>query len=155
MYSYECVHRCGSNSGGLSCILHGCLADPFYPFPNSFHNLPLRLRQFFAHVKDILVGYLIASELTPSFERVDVDTHLGMGLKTHAILNELLPLIRRPFELANLCQLGTNVSDGVDGTRTQSFNMLNELQKLDQGAIPMNLPDLPRQVCECGRWKHL
>jgi hypothetical protein len=49
------------------------------------------------------VGHLIVSELTPSFEHVDVDAHLGMSLKDYAILNELLPLIRSPFELANLC----------------------------------------------------
>jgi hypothetical protein len=56
-----------------------------------------------------------------------------MGLKGYAIFNELLPLIRRPFKLANLYQLGTNIPDGVDGTRTQSFDVLNELQKFDRG----------------------
>jgi hypothetical protein len=58
---------------------------------------------------------------------VNVDAHLGMSLKDFAILNELLPFIRRPFELANLCQLGTDISDGVDSTRTQSLDVLNEL----------------------------
>lgn len=49
------------------------------------------------------------------------------------MFDELLPLIRRPFELAYLYQLDTNISDGVDDARTQSFDMLGELQKLDQG----------------------
>ena len=94
------------------------------------------------------MGYLISNNLTPSFKRMDVDTHLGVSLKGYAMLNELLPFISRPFELANLCQLGTNISDGVDGTRTQSFDVLNELQKLDQqGATSINLPNLPCQVC--------
>jgi len=64
---------------------------------------------------------------------VDVNAHLGMGLKGYAMCDELLPLIRRPFELTNLYQLDTNISDGVDDARTQSFYMLDELQKLDQG----------------------
>ncbi len=59
--------------------------------------------------------------------------HLSMGLKGYAMLDELLPLIRRPFKLANLYQLGTNISDSVDDTRTQRFDMLDELQKFDQG----------------------
>jgi hypothetical protein len=62
-----------SNSAGPIDTLHGCLADPFYPSPNTFHNLPLRFRQFFAHVEDILMGYLIGRKLTPSFKLVDVD----------------------------------------------------------------------------------
>jgi hypothetical protein len=124
--------RC-SNSAVPIDILHGCLADPFYPSPNTFHNLPLRFRQIFAHVKDILVGYLIGSELTPSFKLVGVDDHLGMGLKGYAMLDKLLPLIRRPLELADLYQLGANIFNGVDSTRTQALNVLNELQKLDQG----------------------
>lgn len=79
------------------------------------------------------MGYLIGSELTPRFKLVDADVHLGMSLKGYAILNELLPLIRRPLELANLYQLSANISDGVDSTRTQAFDVLNKLQKLDQG----------------------
>jgi hypothetical protein len=63
---------------------------------------------------------------------VNVNAHLGMGLKDYAMFDELLPLIRRPFELANLYQLDTNISDGIDYTRTQSFDMLDELQKLNQ-----------------------
>lgn len=55
-----------------------------------------------------------------------------MGLKGYAMFDELLPLIRRPFELTNLYQLDTNISDGIDYARTQSFDMLDELQKLDQ-----------------------
>ncbi len=61
-----------------------------------------------------------------------MDAHLGMGLKGYAMFDELLPLIRRPFELTNLYQRGTNISDGIDGARTQSFDVLDELQKLDQ-----------------------
>ena len=49
------------------------------------------------------------------------------------MFDELLPLIRRPFELTNLYQLDSNISDGVDYARAQSFDMLGELQKLDQG----------------------
>jgi hypothetical protein len=60
------------------------------------------------------------------------DAHLGMGLKGNAMFDELLPLIRRPFELTDLYQLDTNIFDGVDYARTQSFDMLDELQKLDQ-----------------------
>jgi hypothetical protein len=41
-----------------------------------------------------------------------------MGLKSLAILSKLLALIRRPFELANLYQLGTNLFDRIDGTST-------------------------------------
>ena len=128
--SYHDVYLC--NSAEPSCILHGCLADPFYPSPNSFHDFLLRFRQLFAHVKDILVGYLISSKSTPSFKRVGVDDYLGMGLKGYAMLNELLPLIGRSFELASLRQLGTNIFDGIDGTRTQSFDVLSELQKPDK-----------------------
>jgi hypothetical protein len=64
---------------------------------------------------------------------VGVDDHLGMGLKGYAMLDKLLPLIRRPLELADLYQLGANIFNGVDSTRTQALNVLNELQKLDQG----------------------
>jgi hypothetical protein len=46
------------------------------------------------------------------------------------MFDELLPLIRRPFKLTNLYQLDTNISDGVDYARTQSFDMLGELQSL-------------------------
>lgn len=60
-------------------------------------------------------------------------THLGMGLKGLATLDEMLPLIRRPFEFANLCQLGTNLPDCIDGTRTQSFYMLDKLRKVGPG----------------------
>lgn len=66
--------------------------------------------------------------------------HLGVSLKGYAMLDELLPFIRRPFELANLCQLGTNISDGVDCTRAQSFDVLNELQKLDQQGLLQKIP---------------
>jgi hypothetical protein len=76
--------------------------------------------------------HLIENELTPSFRCVDVNAHLGKGLKGYAMFDELLPLIRRPFELTNLYQLDTNISDGIDYARTQSFDMLDELQKLDQ-----------------------
>lgn len=61
--------------------------------------------------------------------------HLDVSLKGYAMLDELLPFIRRPFELANLCQLGTNILNSVDGTRTQSFDVLNELQKLGQQGL--------------------
>src|SRR6266436_4785735 len=67
MDDYECTRYCGNNSAGLS-ILHGCLADTFYPSPNSFHNLPLRLRQFFAHIKDVIMSYLIANESNAYFQ---------------------------------------------------------------------------------------
>lgn len=77
--------------------------------------------------------HLIENESVPSFRCMDVDAHLGMGLKGHAMFDELLPLIRRPFELTNLYQLDTDISDGVDYARTQSFDILDELQKLDQG----------------------
>lgn len=78
------------------------------------------------------MGYLISSKSTPSFKRIGVDDYLSMGLKGYAMLNELLPLIGRSFELANLRQLGTNISDGINGTRTQSFDVLSELQKPDK-----------------------
>ena len=52
------------DSAGLSYILHGCLADSFYPSPNTFHDLPLRIRQFFAHVKDILMRHLVENEFS-------------------------------------------------------------------------------------------
>jgi hypothetical protein len=55
-----------------------------------------------------------------------------MGLKGCAVFDELLPLIRRSFEPTNLYQLDTNIFDGVDYARTQSFDMLDELQKFDQ-----------------------
>jgi hypothetical protein len=63
---------------------------------------------------------------------VDVNAHLGMALKGYAMFDELLPLIRRPFELTNLYQLDPNIFDGLDYARTQSFDMLDELQRLDQ-----------------------
>jgi hypothetical protein len=66
---------------------------------------------------------------------VDVYTHLGMGLNGYAMFDELLPLIRRPFELTNLYQLDTNISDGVDYACTQSFDVLDKLQNLDQGLL--------------------
>ena len=56
-----------------------------------------------------------------------------MRLKALAILNEPLPLVRRPFQLANLHQLSTNFPDFIDSTRTQILNVLNELRKLHQG----------------------
>lgn len=124
---------------GSSHRLHGCLANTLYPSPNSFHNLLLRLSQVFAHIKDILVGYLNRKSINCSFKRADVEAHLGMRLKGLAILNEPLPLIRRPFQLANLYQLGTDFSDLIDSTRTQIFNVLNELRKLHQG--------IPRRDC--------
>jgi hypothetical protein len=46
------------------------------------------------------------------------DAHLGMGLKGYAMFDELLPLIRRPFELTNLYELDTNISDDIDYART-------------------------------------
>jgi hypothetical protein len=52
------------------------------------------------------------------------------------MFDELPPLIRRPFELTNLYQLDTNIFDGVDYACTQSFDILDELQRLDQGSIP-------------------
>ena len=76
--------------------------------------------------------HLIENELAPSFRCVDVNAHLGMGLKGNAMFDELLPLIRRPFELTDLYQLDTNIFDNVDYARTQSFDMLDELQKLDK-----------------------
>jgi hypothetical protein len=79
--------------------------------------------------------HLIENELTPSFRRVDVNAYLGMGLKGYAMFDELLSLIRCPFELTNLYQLDTNISDGVDYARTQRFDMLDELQKVDQGLL--------------------
>lgn len=74
--------------------------------------------------------HLIENKLRSSFRCVDVNAHLGVGLKGYAMFDELLPLIRRPFELTNLYQLGANISDGIDYARTQSFDMLDELQKL-------------------------
>ena len=76
--------------------------------------------------------YLIEIKLRPSFLCVGVNTHFGMGLKGYAMFDELLPLIGRPFKLTQLYQLDTNIFDGVDYARTQSFDMLDELQKLDQ-----------------------
>lgn len=73
--------------------------------------------------------HLIENKLRPSFRCVDVNAHLGVGLKGYAMFDELLPLIRRPFELTNLYQLDTNISDGIDYARTQTFDMLDELQK--------------------------
>ena len=64
---------------------------------------------------------------------MDVNAHLSIGLKGHAMFDELLPPIRRPFELTNFYQLDTNISDDIDYARAQSFDMLDELQKLDQG----------------------
>lgn len=55
-----------------------------------------------------------------------------MRLKGLAVLNEQLPLIRRPFQLANLYQLSTNCPGHIDSTRTQIFNVLNELRRLHQ-----------------------
>jgi len=55
--------------------------------------------------------------------------YLGIGLKSLAMLDELLSLVSRPFELANLCQLGTNLSDYVNGIRPESFYMLGQHPK--------------------------
>lgn len=76
-----------------------------------------------------LISRKLSRKLSPGFKRARVNSHLGMGLKSYAMFNKLLPFIRRSFELANLYQLGTNISDSVDGTRTQSFDMLSKLQK--------------------------
>jgi len=70
------------------------------------------------------MGYLVASEIRPRSERVLEATHLGMGLKCLAMLNELLSLVGCPFELTDLCQLGTNLSDQVNNIRPESFYML-------------------------------
>lgn len=53
------------------------------------------------------------------------------------MFDKLLPLTRRPFELTNLYQLNTNIFDGINYARTQRFDMLNELHKLDQDLTPM------------------
>ena len=79
------------------------------------------------------MGYLDRESIKCSLKSTDVEAHLRMGLKGLAILNELLPLIRRPFQLANLYQLGTNFSNFIDSARAQIFNVLNELRKLHQG----------------------
>lgn len=71
--------------------------------------------------------HLIENELKPGFGCVDVNAHLGMGLKGYAMFDELLPLFKRPFELTNLYQLDTNISHGVDYACTQSFDMLSQL----------------------------
>jgi hypothetical protein len=77
--------------------------------------------------------HLIENKLTPSFRCVGMNAHLGMGLKGYAMFDELLPLIRRPFQLTNLYQLDTNIFDSVDYAPSQSFDMLDELQNPDQG----------------------
>ncbi len=59
---------------------------------------------------------------------------LIMRLKGFAVFNKLLSLVRGPFELANLYHLSTDLSDGLDGTRTQIFDMLDELLKRDESA---------------------
>ncbi len=46
------------------------------------------------------------------------------------MFDELLPLIRRPFELTDLYQLDTNIFDGVNYACTQRFDMLDELEGL-------------------------
>jgi hypothetical protein len=56
-----------------------------------------------------------------------------MVLKCHAMLNKLLSLVGSPFKLADLYQLGTNLSDYVDGIRTEGFYMLDELRKVNLG----------------------
>jgi hypothetical protein len=50
------------------------------------------------------MGYLNHKSIKRSFNRAlaDVEAHLRMRLKDLAILNEPLPLIRRPFQLTNL-----------------------------------------------------
>jgi len=78
------------------------------------------------------MGYLNRKSIKRSFKRADVEAHLRMRLKGLAVLDEQLPLIRRPFQLANLYQLSTNSPDLIDSTRTQIFNVLNELRKLHQ-----------------------
>lgn len=70
-----------------------------------------------------------------------------MSLKGFTIFDELLPLIGRPFESTNLYQLNTNLFDGVDDARPQSFDMLGELQKIDQGLFQLYLSNPPSQVC--------
>ena len=59
---------------------------------------------------------------------------LIMRLKGLAVFDKLLTLVRGPFELAILCQLGTDLSDGLNSTRTQIFDMLDELWKHDESA---------------------
>ena len=76
--------------------------------------------------------YLIENELSPRFRCADVNAHLGMGLKGYAMFDELLPLIRCPFKPTDLYKLDTDIFDGVDYCRTQFFDMLDELQRLDQ-----------------------
>jgi hypothetical protein len=52
---------------------------------------------------------------------------LIMSLKSLAVFDKLLSLVGGPFELAYLCHLSTDLSDDLDGTRTQIFDMLDEL----------------------------
>jgi hypothetical protein len=60
---------------------------------------------------------------------------LIMRSKGLAIFDKLLSLVGSPFELANLYHFGTDLSNGLDGTRPQIFDMLNELWKRDESAI--------------------
>lgn len=59
---------------------------------------------------------------------------LIMSLKGLAAFDKLLSLVGGPFELANLGHLGTDLSDNLDGTRTQIFDMLDELWRRDESA---------------------
>lgn len=59
---------------------------------------------------------------------------LIMRLKALAVFDELLSLVRGPFELTYLYHLGTDLPDGLDGTCTQIFDMLDELWKHDECA---------------------
>lgn len=63
-----------------------------------------------------------------------VTADLIMSLEDLAAFDKLLSLVGCPFKLANLCHLGTNLSDDLDGTRTQIFDMLDELWKCDESA---------------------
>lgn len=59
---------------------------------------------------------------------------LIMSLKVLAAFDKLLSLVGCPLKLANLCHLGTDLSDDLDGTRTQIFDMLDKLWKRDERA---------------------
>jgi hypothetical protein len=59
---------------------------------------------------------------------------LIMSLKDLAVFDKLCSLVGGPFELAKLYHLGTDLCDDLDGTRTQIFDMLDELWKRDESA---------------------
>ena len=64
-----------------------------------------------------------------------VMSDLIMRSKGFAIFGKLLSLVGSPFELANLYHFGTDLSNSLDGSRPQIFDMLNKLWKRDESVI--------------------